>query len=162
MGTFTIILAIIAAIFYRVVWGVAAQKVIDNKGYDELWFWWGFFFGIIALLVALSKPKVEYEYTEESKYSDEIRKKDILKNNGWTCAKCGRINHEYMSTCSCGLSRWDNEKYIKEQKEAEEKENEKKKEIDNLQILKEYKNLLDTGVLTQEEFDKKKNEILSL
>lgn len=40
------------------IWGFATNKIVENKGYDENWFWWGFFFGLIALLVALSKPTV--------------------------------------------------------------------------------------------------------
>lgn len=55
------------------IWGFATNKIVENKGYDENWFWWGFFFGLIALLVALSKPTVyhhsEYESSEYSPLS---------------------------------------------------------------------------------------------
>ncbi len=40
---------------YGTVWGVVVNKVIENKGYQENWFWWGFFFGFLALIVALTK-----------------------------------------------------------------------------------------------------------
>ena len=48
---------LIVAIIMGVVFGYACRKVVNNKGYTEDWFWWGFFFGIIALLVALTKPE---------------------------------------------------------------------------------------------------------
>ncbi len=38
------------------MWGWAVNQIIANKGYRENWFWWGFFFNMIAMLVALSKP----------------------------------------------------------------------------------------------------------
>lgn len=25
-----------------VIWGIVCNKVIENKGYRENWFWWGF------------------------------------------------------------------------------------------------------------------------
>lgn len=34
--------------------------------------------------------------------------------------------------------------------------------VDPIQMIREYKKLLDEGILTQEEFDKKKAEILNL
>lgn len=49
--------AIIGFIIWGVVWGYATKAVINNKGYDDNWFWWGFFFGFIALIVAVAKPE---------------------------------------------------------------------------------------------------------
>lgn len=33
---------VIAVIIWGVILGVETQKVIENKGYSENWFWWGF------------------------------------------------------------------------------------------------------------------------
>lgn len=79
------------------IWGWGVNKVVKNKGYDENWFWWGFFFGIIALIVALTKPQNIY--------------------------------------------------------------NQKKEPFDE---LKKYKELMDSGIITEEEFNKKKLELLGL
>lgn len=49
--------AIIGFIIWGIVWGFATGAVIKNKGYDDNWFWWGFFFGFIALIVAVAKPE---------------------------------------------------------------------------------------------------------
>lgn len=47
-------------------------------------------------------------------------------------------------------------------KETEEEKDKSEKELLNVQKLKSYKELLDSGVITQEEFDKKKSELLDL
>lgn len=47
----------IITIVLAVIFGFATKIVIENKGYDDNWFWWGFFFGIIALIVACAKPQ---------------------------------------------------------------------------------------------------------
>ena len=43
-----------------------------------------------------------------------------------------------------------------------QKKDKSEKELLNVQKLKSYKDLLDSGVITQEEFDKKKSELLDL
>ena len=44
---------IVGTIIGGIIWGIVVNKVLENKGYKEDWFWWGFFFGILAVLVAL-------------------------------------------------------------------------------------------------------------
>ncbi len=50
--------AVIIYLAFGVVWGLVVNKIIQNKGYSENWFWWGFFFGIFALIAALIKPDI--------------------------------------------------------------------------------------------------------
>ena len=52
------IIVLIVGIVQGIVWGIATNKIIENKGYKENWFWWGFFFSFLALIVALTKPDV--------------------------------------------------------------------------------------------------------
>ena len=96
------------------VWGWAVNKVIENKGYQENWFWWGFFFGLIALIVALTKPDAPRASYDGSSYFGDTssivgrgfgseRKADRAKGE-WRCSHCGAINASYVGTCSCG---WD-------------------------------------------------------
>ena len=47
----------IGSIIWGIIWGFATNAIIHNKGYDENWFWWGFFFSIIAVIVAATKPE---------------------------------------------------------------------------------------------------------
>lgn len=101
------------AIIQGLICGFVAQVVSENKGYED-GFFWGFFLGIIGIIVVACKPD----------------------NNS--------------SYASALLS-----------KETEEKDK-SEKELLNVQKLKSYKDLLDSGVITQEEFDKKKSELLDL
>ena len=48
---------IIIVLVYGIIMGFATQAIIENKGYNDNWFWWGFFFGIIALIVAAARPQ---------------------------------------------------------------------------------------------------------
>ena len=91
--------------------GFATKKVIENKGYRENWFWWGFFFGLIALIVALTKPE-RFRNTSApvSAYTAPVK-------------------------------------------------SEADKELDNINRLKGYKELLDSGAISQEEFDAQKAKI---
>lgn len=162
---------IIVYIIQGLIFGVATQSVIDNKGYDENWFWWGFFFGIIALLVALGKPVSRaYEATSsdylegvDGKFSREGEKRHVsrvLESGGWKCHFCNRTNPSYTGTCACGRTKADTEKF-ELQRIQEEKETEKKaQKEDSLDKIKKLKDLLDMGALTQEEFDLKKKELL--
>ena len=46
-----------AVLIYGLAFGFVTKIVIKNKGYPEgKWFWWGFFFGVFALIVACTKP----------------------------------------------------------------------------------------------------------
>ena len=49
---------LIGTIIWGIVWGIVVNKVIENKGYQENWFWWGFFFGVFALIIALTKQNI--------------------------------------------------------------------------------------------------------
>lgn len=104
-----VVLLLVYLIFFVVligqccVWGWAVNKVVKNRGYDENWFWWGFFFGLIALIVALTKPQKVYDSN-----------KQVESNN------------------------------------------------DKFDEVKKYKDLMDSGIITEEEFDKKRAEILGL
>ena len=43
-----------AALIYGLAFGFVTKIVIKNKGYPEgKWFWWGFFFGVFALIAKL-------------------------------------------------------------------------------------------------------------
>ena len=114
LAVYLIMWAIIGSIF-----GVATNPIIKTRGYSENWFWWGFFFGFIAMIVALSKPANHSQHTygdtdstaPSYTYSDKLS--DISKQyqygydrklapNEWRYQKCGRANANYVGTCACG------------------------------------------------------------
>lgn len=106
---------IIGIIVWCIIWGIVTDKIIKNKGYTENWFWWGFFFGLIAVIVAAAKPTKSHA---NSSFPIEEKKADAAVDAS------------------------DEEKSIK--------------------MMKEYKELLDSGVITQEEFEQKKAKILNI
>lgn len=176
---------IITTLIFAVVFGVTTNAIIRNKGYSENWFWWGFCFGIFAVIVACTKPQCTYSATQsngfynhqnsgnreiESFYrgSDEIRTRDTLKAGGWTCT-CGRVNAAYVSSCTCGRDKTDviYKKAVQKIDEPAKTEKVEKnppvvKEQDAVASLREYKSLLDEGIITQEEFDAKKKQLLGV
>lgn len=160
------------------IWGFATKIIIENKGYDDNWFWWGFFFGIIALIVACARPDCyintgkfvqpmsNVDRIKVQKVQEQERNEDTLAAGGWQCL-CGRVHASYVSSCSCGKSKF--EAQNGRQKAAEEKAQEEAEkaaenmdEMGKISLLKEYKELMDGGVITPEEFEAKKKQLLGI
>ena len=148
----------IIAIVGGVIFGFATQTIIDNKGYEENWFWWGFFFGIVALIVAASKPE-NASRDNGNVAAEEKNSTQMISSGSWKCKKCGRINASYTGTCACGMKKSENGVPAKTAVVTKAKED---NELENIQKIKSYKDLLDSGVITQEEFEKKKQELLNM
>ena len=155
------------------IFGLATNRVLENKGYDDNWFWWGFFFGLIALFVALSKP--ENHYTSTTSYSDhplmkQTMERDTLNNGGWKCYYCTSINAFNVTSCACGHNREDTERQNKNianlkasraaAKSKATTQSAMKEELNTIDIIAKYKELLDSGAITQEEFETKKKSLL--
>lgn len=114
-----------------------------------------------------------------SNYSNQLIATQQHKEGYWKCL-CGQMNPPHTTGCSCGLSVSEINKKKKQQEKEETERKEfiqkatQKAEIEkkvvenitaernNIALLKEYKELLDSGIITQEEFDKKKHELLKL
>lgn len=186
-------LYLFSLIIWGIIWGCATNAVIHNKGYEENWFFWGFLFGFIPLIVACAKPENKKEppvYNPVyAKAALETEQKKILANGGWTCI-CGEVNTQIISTCKCGRTKSSSEaekqkecmeKISKEIdkrialqaqqkmngapeiKEAAEEKSSKAKvktEDELIRALKDYKDLLESGIISQEEFDSKKKQLL--
>lgn len=105
-GTFGIILRVAVSVAWSCLWGFLTNKVIRDKGYSTNWFLWGFFFGVIALFVALLRPAHEYETWDEyqSKKQEAELNEKLLAKGGWEC-QCGKVNASYVDTCTCGTTR---------------------------------------------------------
>ncbi|WP_368189005.1 SHOCT domain-containing protein [Blautia sp. 1033sp1_1033st1_G9_1033SCRN_220408] len=166
---------IIGVIIWGIVWGYATKAVINNKGYDDNWFWWGFFFGFIALIVALTKPenkRSQYDYnsldSENYNYNNNYGRSSLFQDNSssareegmWKCSFCGRMNNNYVGTCACGKTKNESYNSSREKTNTSFKEEKNENVNDNLEVIKKLKELLDMGAITQEEFDKKKKELL--
>lgn len=66
-----LIVSLIILIIMGSIRGIATNMILQNRGYHESWFWLGFFFGSIAMLVALSRSdRVVMEKIQESVRND--------------------------------------------------------------------------------------------
>ena len=144
---------IVGGVIWGIVWGAVTQTIIENRGYAVNWFWWGFFFGFIAALVALSKPEYRpYAPASDSRISSAplnkmrtpsdsaLKGSRPVRSSTWKCS-CGRVNPGYTGTCACGRTKMEQEKAAQEAYRLEQ-----------LTKLKEYKELLDAGVISPEEY----------
>lgn len=163
------IVYVVIVIAWGLIWGFATKAVIRNKGYNENWFWWGFFFGFIALLVALSKRE-----NCTANDNDNGRSAKTITNDEWMCT-CGRINSAYVSTCACGKNKRDvlnppmpptakeqNAEHLPPQPAVQETKPADcpETELSRIEAIRKYKELLDAEILTQEEFEAKKKQLL--
>ena len=124
-GVSAMFVDLIIAIIHGLIFGFITKSVIEDKGYDDNWFWWGFFFGLIALIVACAKPRnIDYSYfysrssqltytgyqpSLSSNLGDaaaKVHNEQLLANGGWKCS-CGEVQASYVSSCSCGKSKSD-------------------------------------------------------
>lgn len=157
-------LYILLSVVWGIIWGVAVKKVIENKGYYDNWFWWGFFFGFIALIVALTKPECQSnnQYKSSSLLSrleeDSDMKAGEIRCNSWKCM-CGKVNPMHTGTCDCGRGRNEVQQL---KKRNDEIVSQKDKASSVAEEIKKYKELLDIGAITEAEFETKKKELLNL
>ena len=162
-GFFVFIIIAVAYIAQGIAFGIATNLVLSNRGYKTVnWFWWGFFFGFIAIIVAFSKPE-KYEPVMD----DREHSKSVLGSGGWVCSFCNTLNDNSVTSCSCGKNREDSEQHRREMERLEKSGISAnngasiKDENDAIELIAKYKKLLDSGAITQEEFDNKKHSLLS-
>lgn len=154
---------LIIVIVWGVVWGAIATAVSAHKG-EEGGFWWGFFLGFIGVIIVACQSNNNFQSIDyrssplmNSNSSSNIPKgSSIPIGEGWECKNCGRVNPNYTGTCGCGTSKNHN---VKVERKIEERKDD---EMKNIEKIKSYKELLDSGIITQEEFDRKKSELLRL
>lgn len=172
----------IILIVQAIIFGFATKIVIENKGYEDNWFWWGFCFGLIALIVACARPQnIDYSYfrnqTPQStntgyptsygnnltNAANKVHNEKLLANGGWKCS-CGKVQASYVSSCSCGRSKSEVQavEYKKKQEEDAKKQTETMDEHCRISAIKEYKELMDAGIISPDEFDAKKKQLLGL
>lgn len=90
--------------------------------------------------------------------ADRGHEEQLLRSGGWRCG-CGRVNASYVSSCSCGRSKI--EEPIQEPAPVRLSEP-VEDELQNAAAIREYKKLMDDGIITAEEFEAKKKQLLDL
>ena len=124
------------SIIISAIWGFLANRIINKKGYYENWFWWGFFFGWIVVIVALLKPDLPRDVgatcaTYDEKMYEKANER-TLNAGGWKCNGCGKILPHYTGTCGCGNTKANNEKLEEEKRTLKEKSEEVEKTAVNV------------------------------
>lgn len=160
---YLIISFVIACIF-----GAITKTINENKGYEG-GFAWGFWLSWIGIIIVSCKEPVRTQH--------KATPSQVASSDGWEC-KCGRYHPSYISTCPCGINRRDlisppppisNENIPLQQNPPAKTElstTSKRPvslvdETNTITALKEYKALLDSGIITQDEFDAKKKDLLT-
>ncbi len=80
---------LVGVVIWGIIWGVVAKAVVTNKGYEDKgtkYFWLGFFFSFIPVIVAATKPYLNTvsqaaRYTSSTAY-DDLEKLAKLKQQG--------------------------------------------------------------------------------
>ena len=90
---------------------------------------------------------------------DDEHDAGLLSNGGWRCA-CGRVHASYVSSCSCGRNK--HGELPAETAPVVVDEPKEDMEIRNAQAIREYKSLMDDGIITAEEFEAKKKQLLGI
>ncbi len=65
--------------------------------------------GMMPMGMVPQEPKTKHELEKE-----QSEKEFILKKGGWICYNCKKANYSYVGSCSCGLTRDESEKKVKE------------------------------------------------
>lgn len=158
-------------------------------------FWWGFFLGIIGIIIVAVRPndKPNNQYSNSSytnsgsssignrstsysnsygnysnsssastnTYRSETEEKELLAKGGWRCSNCGKVLPAYAWKCNCGCEK--EQSVAKQRIEASTLTIEQKPTLDSAaEEIRKYKGLADDGIITQEEFEAKKKQLLGL
>ena len=162
------------------VFGTITKNINESKGYCG-GFAWGFWLGVIGIIVVSCKQPNNYTYQRESiirNPAPPVSVNEVPPPGGWKCI-CGRGNAAYVSSCACGRSKsevlqgakkeissiTDNISAKKERSSTADSISAKKENssiTDNISTIREYKKLLDDGIISQEEFEAKKKQLLDL
>lgn len=119
---------------------------------------------------AIFKDNSDYHPTNKPNtglYGGNVRNSEHLGANEWKCKKCGNINADYVGTCACGQTKQQNGFSVEKAKTTVSQTTVSKVVPKQVNVgvsvadeLLKFKELLDAGVITKEEFDAKKKELL--
>ncbi len=118
-----------------VVCGFVCMAIASSRNMNG-GFWWGFWLGIIGIIIVAVRPNDNYspQASNSNSYDEQPPYATPLKS----------------------------EAILKSRQEQEKANNVEKNisEADRIKHIKEYKELLDAGIISQQEFEKKKTQLL--
>lgn len=107
-----LIISFFAWLIESCIFGAITQAINERKGYEG-GFWWGFFLGVIGIIVVACREScytAGYIAPGDSVYiSKKVAEKPIdmdapVPDGGWRCI-CGRAHEPYVSSCACGQTK---------------------------------------------------------
>lgn len=114
------------------------------------------------MIVACAKPQNVNYSSFSSQPSQPNYNEQFLAKGGWKCS-CGRVHASYVFSCSCGMSKSEVQAdELKKKQEEEKRKAETMDESSKVSAIKEYKELMDAGIISHEEFEAKKKQLLGL
>ena len=165
------------ALLYAILFCILSGKVVEDKGYEEdtivVYRILGFLLGIFGLILAAAKPDLKKEKQErEDKQKMEYIYNSMVNSNRdahnnysqssdkeifeWKCESCGLINKVNKTKCfKCGNERTVPINY--KNKNVQERTD---TNTDISSELRKFKQLFDEGAITDEEYNKVKNDLL--
>ena len=165
-------LVIVGYLILAIICGIISKSISSNRDMEG-GFLWGFFLGIIGIIVVAVRPKDTKNNQKDVPrifYCNHCKKTYSCESQG-SCPDCENmlIPTEYL------LSEWNN--FSQEKKEKikvlfSERKHLLNSEKDNQTVegiksdlyteITQLKKLFDDGIITQEEFEEKKKQLLGL
>lgn len=154
--------AIIGILVVNIIMGIVSKSINEGKGYEG-GFAWGFWLGILGIIVVACRSTTwEMPRTYTATPVQTAQTVQDKKHDPWFCTNCGKKHEIYEFYCDCGQRKLDtnSSKNVAERKmeDAEAKEFQKEEHV--IRALKEYKELMDAGIISAEEFEAKKKTLL--
>ena len=181
MDALSFLLVIVSLLIFNIICGAISEKINREKGYDG-GFAWGFLLCIIGIVVTAVRPYRQYIKTRNNTVSE-------VPHIFW-CTGCGSTfsssnsKHTECPTCKCTLKEttilaedwrrlsseeklqlkreFANGKHIKSSLYNDNnKEKTDSSSFSKADEIRKFKDLLDEGAITEEEYERAKAKLLS-
>jgi len=101
------VLPLLGVIAARLAFGFWAMRVAVKKGRSGNWFFFGFFCGLVGVIVAHVVPDVSPSSLIDRERAAEAETA-MLANGGWRCKHCNHVNNKQDRNCRyCDVGRFD-------------------------------------------------------
>ena len=181
MDALSVLLVIVSLLIFNIICGAISEKINREKGYDG-GFAWGFLLCILGIVVTAVRPYRQYIKVKNNTVSE-------VPHIFW-CAGCGSTfssndsRHTECPTCKCKLKEttipaedwrklrdveklqlkreFANGKHIKSSLNNDNnKEKTDSSSFSKADEIRKFKDLLDEGAITEEEYERAKAKLLS-
>ena len=181
MDALSVLLVIVSLLIFNIICGAISEKINREKGYDG-GFAWGFLLCILGIVVTAVRPYRQYIKTRNNTVSE-------VPHIFW-CTGCGSTfsssnsKHTECPTCKCTLKEttilaedwrrlsseeklqlkreFANGKHIKSSLYNDNnKEKTDSSSFSKADEIRKFKDLLDEGAITEEEYERAKAKLLS-